>query len=299
MYRKYSAVTCDNKAVGRCGAEYLLEKGFKRFAFVEDIWASPWSSDRFEGFTERLSGEGVSCDLYRVGSDSARNDWEVDRESLAAWLSGLPKPVAVFAASDSRGGQVLNACQYAGISVPNEVAVLGVDNDELVCSTTDPPMSSILRDTEMSGYMAAELLDSIMRRKNRKRDVRYYGPVNVVERFSTERIQFTDHLAIKAVEFIRINSGIGMGVPDVVNRLGVSRRLAEIRFKEATGHSIHEEIQLARLSQVRNLLRNTNLSIGAITEQCGYISESYLGSVFRRHFNMTMREYRRSTVSSL
>ncbi|MFO7937711.1 MAG: XylR family transcriptional regulator [Kiritimatiellia bacterium] len=298
-FRKYSAVTCDNETVGRCGAEHLLEKGFCRFAYVEDVWDSPWSSARFDGFTERLSEEGMSCERYSVSSDSARNDWQVDRESLAAWLVELPKPVAVLAASDSRGGQVLDACQYAGIPVPNDVAVLGVDNDELICSTTDPPMSSILRDTEKSGYMAAELLDSIMRRKISKRDLRYYGPASVVERFSTQRMPYADRLAIKAVEFIRINAGIGMSVLDVVNRLGVSRRLAEIRFKEVTGHSIHEEIQMARLSQVKNLLCNTDLSIGAITEQCGYMSESYLGSVFRRYFHMTMREYRRSAVCNI
>jgi LacI family transcriptional regulator len=134
----------------------------------------------------------------------------------------------------------------------------------------------------------------MMRRKTRKKETLQYGPIEVVERLSTERLQFADRLAVKAMEFIRLNSGIGMNVSDVIKRLGVSRRLAETRFRQATGHSLHEEIQKARIEQVCRLLRETDLSIGRITDQCGFITESYLGLIFRRHHQMSMREYRRS-----
>ncbi len=293
-FLKYSTVTCDNRAVGRFGAEFLLKQGFSHFAYVGDVWNSSWSRGREEGFLERLKETGTSCDVYRVESPRVRDDWGRDQKELAKWLKALPKPVGVLAACDARGRQVLDTCQWADIGVPDEVAVLGVDNDELICSSANPPMSSVLRDTEGSGYLAAELLDRMMRRKRRKKEALQYGPVDVVERLSTERFQFIDRLAVKAVEFIRINSGIGMGVPDVVRRLGVSRRLAETRFRQATGHSIHEEIQSARLDQVCRLLRETELPIGKITDQCGFISESYLGLVFRRGHRMSMREYRRS-----
>jgi len=294
-FLKFSTVTCDNRAVGCFGAEFLLKQGFSHFAYVEDIWNSLWSQGREEGFRERLEQTGASCAVYRVASPKLRDDWGREQHALAKWLASLPKPVGILAACDVRGRQILDTCQWANIGVPDEVAVLGIDNDELICSSANPPMSSILRDTEKSDYLAAELLDRMMRRKTRKKEALRYGPLEVIERLSTERFQFVDRLAVKAIEFIRINSGIGMGVPDVVKRLGVSRRLAETRFRQATGHSIHEEIQNARLEQVCRLLRETDLSIGKITEQCGFVTESYLGLIFRRHNQMSMREYRRSS----
>ena len=293
-FLKYSTVTCDNQAIGRLGAEFLLKQGFSHFAYVADIWNSLWSQGREESFRERLEQTESSCAVYQVASPEARNDWGIDQKTLAKWLKELPKPIGILAASDSRGRQILDTCQLAGIGVPDEVAVLGIDNDELICSATNPPMSSILRDTEGSGYLAAELLDRMMRRKTRKKETLQYGPIEVVERLSTERLQFADRLAVKAMEFIRLNSGIGMNVSDVIKRLGVSRRLAETRFRQATGHSLHEEIQKARIEQVCRLLRETDLSIGRITDQCGFITESYLGLIFRRHHQMSMREYRRS-----
>lgn len=293
-FLKHASVTCDNEAVGRFGAEFLLEKGFSHFAYVEDIWGSPWSTPRLEGFTRRLAASGASCEIYRVTSDSARDDWSVDQKEMAAWLKGLPKPVGIFVACDVRGQQVLDTCLTAGVRVPDQAAVLGVDNDELTCSTTNPTLSSILRDTEGSGYLAAELLDRMMRQRGRRREVLQYGPIRVVERMSTERLQFVDHLAVKAVEFIRINSGVGMKVSDVVRHLGVSRRLAEVRFRQAVGRSIHEEIQKSRLEHVCRLLRETDIPIGTISAQCGFVTESYLGLIFKRHHQCTMREFRRS-----
>jgi LacI family transcriptional regulator len=295
-FAKYSSVTCDNAAVGRFAAGFLLEKGFSHFAYVEDTWGSVWSREREEGFVRRLAETEASCSVYRVPSAKARADWGVDQRAMSAWLKGLPKPVGILAAHDARGRQVLDTCQFADIGVPDEVAVLGIDNDELICSATNPPMSSVLRDTERSGYLAAELLDRLMRgkAKARKKENLTYGSVSIVERLSTERLQFNDYLAVKAVEFIRINSGIGMSVSDVVKRLGVSRRLAEIRFRQATGCSIHGAIQEARLTQVCRLLRETDLPIGTISAQCGFVTDSYLGLVFRQRFKMSMREYRRA-----
>jgi LacI family transcriptional regulator len=291
---RYSVICCDSEAVGRMGAEYLLEQGFRQFAFVSDIWDSNWACRRRDGFVRRLQEAGLPCEVYDALPDAARNDWGVEQKGLAAWLKRLAKPVGLMTANDVRGRQVLDTCLVAGVSVPDQVAVLGVDNDELICSTTNPPMTSILRDTEGSGYYAAQMLDRLMRGKSRKSETLLYGPLRVVGRQSTERLQFTDRLAVKAVEFIRINAGIGMNVSDVVKHLNVSRRLAELRFRQAVGHSIHDELQRARLTQVRRLLQETDLSIAEITEHCGYESESYLGLVFRRHFGVTMRQFRKT-----
>ena len=294
---RHSTVICDSVSVGRVGAEYFMEQGFSSFAFIGDIWESNWSLNRQEGFVRRLREAGFACEVYRTPTDEARSDWGVEQKGMAAWLAGLTKPVGVMASNDVRGRQVLDTCQMAEISVPDQVAVLGVDNDELICSTTNPPLSSILRDTEGSGYYAAQMLDRLMRGKSKKKESLCYAPLRVVGRQSTEKLQFTDRLAVKAVEFIRINSGIGMNVTDVVKHLKVSRRLAELRFRQAVGHSIHDELQGARLAQVRRLLQETELSISEITDHCGYESESYLGLVFRKHANMTMRQFRKTARS--
>lgn len=295
---RYSTICCDSAAVGRMGADYLLEQGFRHFAFVSDIWDSNWACNRRDSFVRRLAEEGLSCEVYGSLSDAARNDWGVEQKGLVAWLARLPKPVGLMTANDVRGRQVLDTCLVAGLSVPDQIAVLGVDNDELICSTTNPPMTSILRDTEGSGYYASQMLDRMMRGKSRKRESLFYGPIRVVARQSTERLQFTDRLAVKAVEFIRINAGIGMNVENVVKHLNVSRRLAELRFRQAVGHSIHDELQNARLAQVRRLLQETDLSIAEITEHCGYESESYLGLVFRKHFDVTMRQFRKTSKAA-
>ena len=291
---RYSTVCCDSLAVGRMGADYLLEQGFTQFAFVSDIWDSNWALKRREGFVKRLAETKLACHVYESLSEAERSDWGIEQKGMAAWLAKLPKPVGLMTANDVRGRQVLDTCTMAGISVPEQIAVLGVDNDELICATTNPPMSSILRDTEGSGYYASQMLDRLMRGKNRKKEALLYRPLRVVARQSTEKLQFSDRLAVKAVEFIRINAGIGMHVTDVVKHLNVSRRLAELRFRQAVGHSIHDELQNARLGQVRRLLQETDLAISEITEHCGYESESYLGLVFRKQFNMTMRQFRKT-----
>lgn len=295
---RYSTICCDSVSVGRCGADYLLEQGFRHFAFVSDIWDSNWARKRRDGFVKRVADAGFAAKVYDSLSAAARNDWGVEQKGLAAWLAKLPKSVGLMAANDVRGRQVLDTCVMAGLSVPDQVAVLGVDNDELICATTNPPMTSILRDTEGSGYYAAQMLDRMMRGKNRKTEALQYGPLRVVGRQSTERLQFTDRLAVRAVEFIRINSGIGMRVGDVVKHLNVSRRLAELRFRQAVGHSIHDELQNARLAQVRRLLQETDLSITEITAHCGYESESYLGLVFRKNFDATMRQFRKDSKAA-
>lgn len=296
LFRR-SAVICDSPAVGRLGAEYLMEQGFGRFAFVGDVWNSNWSLKRENGFVQRLADAGYGCEVYRIPTDEARRDWGVEQKNMAAWLAKLTKPVGVMASNDVRGRQILDTCSLARIHVPDQVAVIGVDNDELICSTTNPPMSSILRDTEGSGFYAARMLDRMMRGRRRRKETLHYGPLRVVGRQSTEKLQFSDRLAVKAVEFIRINSGIGMAVSDVVRHLKVSRRLAELRFRQAVGHSIHDELQRARLAQVRRLLQETDLSISEITSQCGYESESYLGLVFRKQLAMTMRQFRKNRRS--
>ncbi len=290
---RHSVLSSDLKAIGELAAAYFLERRFTRFAFVGEIHGINWSRERGESFAAAVGRAGFGCHTYGPLTAREKQDWGLERARLCAWLQALPKPVAVFAAMDVRGRQVLDACLTAGLSVPHEVAVLAVDNDELICESTTPPLSSIALDTERMGYEAAQLLDEAMRRaRASKRVVRTYPPLQVVTRRSTDAIHLEDAVVARALEFIWLNAQNPIGVPDVVKHAGVSRRLLELRFRKALGSTIQEELQRTRLKRVTTLLKESNLSVTAIAKACGFTSKSYLGKVFRRTFRTTMTRYR-------
>jgi len=206
----------------------------------------------------------------------------------------LPKPVALLAAMDNRARQVMDACALAGIAVPNEIAILGVDNDSDLCENATPPMSSILLNAEHSSYEAAEYLDQLMRHTTHERRVFSYGPSHVVSRQSTAVFHIDDPIVMRALDFINANACSAINVPDVIKHLHASRRLTEMRFREKLGHTILEEIRRVRLERVCTLLKESEKLISEITSECGFDSESHLGTLFRRHFGCTMRDYRKN-----
>jgi len=292
---RLSQVTCDNRPIGRYAAEYFLARKFSHYAYVGEVSGAFWSMERQATYCERLSREGFSCIVYPPLSAAARKDFGVEQAALCDWLKTLPKPVAIFVANDVRGRQVLDSCLKAGVAVPQEAAVLGVDNDEMLCETTNPQMSSIQMNTEQTGFEAARLLDGMMRSRRRtvKKVVLTYGYSNLVTRQSTETVQIGDAIIARALEFIRINAGIAVTVDDLVRHLHVSRRSLETRFKAMLGRTVYSEIMRVRLERVQTLLRETPMTIEAISDTCGFASASHLGSVFRSHFEMTLSSYRR------
>jgi LacI family transcriptional regulator len=222
------------------------------------------------------------------------DDWGLEQHHMRAWLLALPKPCGIMAAIDLRAKQVLDTCLAAGIRVPEEIAVVGVDNDETLCENTLPTLSSVLPDFEGGGYLAAELLDRLMRGIQKKPTQLTYGVRRLVQRQSTLYVPKSDRLIGQAVEFIRLNACAGIAVMDDVEKMNVSRRYAERHFRAACGHSILEEIQRRRLERVCALLRETHLPIRAIGERCGYDSEIYLKVLFKKRFGTTMRAYRKA-----
>ncbi len=286
-------VQCDSAAVARCAAGHLLANGFTRFAFVGDPFGLNWSRWRQEAFTRRLAEAGYGCDLYPAPSPKERREWEVERLRMSRWLKKLPKPLAVFAANDTRGRQVLAACLEADIPVPYEAAVLGVNNDALICETSLPPLSSVAVNIERAGYAAAELLDQLMQRSPREQKTVPYGPSGVVQRASTERLHVTDRLVIRALEYIRINAGLNIRVSDVAGHLGVTRRWVEKRFDLALGRSVLDEIQRVRIDTIRALVVQTDQPFTRIATRCGFSTANHLGIIFKAQFGMTLSEYRR------
>ena len=288
-----SFVTSDSEGVGRAGAEAFLGKGFCHFAYVPDVYDWDWSALRGQGFAMRLAVEGFSCAHYRCPNDRARKDWSLDQKHLARWLHDLPKPVAILAAHDARARQILETCHGNGLTVPGEVALLGVDNDEMICENTMPTLSSVQPDFEAGGYEAARLLEELMRGKARGVCNICYGVKQVVLRESSRFAHAVDRRYLRGLEFIRLNAGTAITVIDVARHMGVSRRLAEMLFRRHVGHSILDEIQDVRLTRLKTFLSETVLPISTITWQCGYQSENHVKRVFKQKTGLTMSQYRK------
>jgi len=292
-------IQCDSVAMARQAADHYLANGFSNFAFVGEPTGMNWSRQRQDAFVARLAEAGHDCALYSAPTDAKHAEWEVERKRMCRWLKKLPKPLAVFAANDARGRQVLNACLEADIPVPYEAAVLGVNNDALVCETSLPPLSSVAVDTEHAGYAAAELLDQLMRCSLREQRTLTYGPTGIVPRASTEVLHVTDRLVIRALEFIRINAGLNIRVSDVADHLGVTRRWVEIRFEQTLGRSVLDEIQRVRMDTLRALVSQTGQPFTKIASRCGFTSANHLGIIFKKRFGMTMSDFRRQSIQQM
>ena len=287
----------DSESVCRI-TDHLIAGGFTHFAYAGAPVATNWSRWRQEAFASRLAEYGHACAVYPGPPARGRAEWERERSAMCRWLAKLPKPVAVFAANDARGRQVLDACLAADLPVPYQVAVLGVNNDELICETSQPPLSSVAVDVEHAGYAAAELLDHLMRGTLREPRLITYQPAGVVRRASTERLPVTDRLVIRALEYIRINAGLNIRVSDVAEHLGVTRRWLEKRFAAELDRSVLDEIQRVRFETVRGLVSQTGLAFTEIARRCGFNSANHLGIIFKAHFGVTMSAYREQHARS-
>ena len=292
-----SFVTSDSEAVGRAGAEAFLKQGFRHFAYVPDAYEWDWSALRGQGFQERLARSGFGCDVYGRLTAQERKDWTLDQRRLTRWLLALPKPVAILAAHDARARQVLETCQQAGLNVPGDVALLGVDNDELLCENTSPTLSSIQPDFDAGGYEAARLLEQLMRRTVRKPQNHFYGIKRIVVRESSRFAHAIDLRYLRGLEFIRLNACAAISVPNIARHMGVSRRLAEVLFRKYVGHSILSEIQQVRLIRLKAFLSETALPIGQISWQCGYQSETHAKRIFKQQTGLTMSQFRKRSKS--
>lgn len=285
-------VRMDSSAVGRMAAEHLLERGLAHYAYVGATDRVNWCRWRREGFCRRLAEAGFDCSVYEPPRNPRDCDWGREVKRLVQWLETLPKPVGLMATNDVRGRQMLDVCMECGLRVPDDVAVVSVDNDELLCELCDPPLSSVQVNTDVGGYETAALLDHLMHGRQRGRKMIEVEPLRVVARRSTEINMIADAEVAAAVEFIRDNSTRPIQVSDVVRCVGLSRRTLELRFQHILGRSILTEIHRCHFDRVKILLLETDMTGERIAAECGFGSESYLGKMFRREFGMTLRQYR-------
>ena len=283
--RKRNIVFIRNSSeeIGRTAANHLLAIGTCRsYAFVHNPSVMQWSIDRCRAFRETLRDNGFWCHELRT-SDG---------------LQKLERPVGIFAANDDRGYDVIEFCHAHRMRVPEDAAVLGINNDTLICENCHPRLSSIQPDFEQEGYLAAETLTKMMRPRAASPLIPhpsslFVGIRSVIRRESTAELSTSGKLVQKALAYIRKNALRGISVEDVVTHLKVSRRLADLRFRELQHTSIGQEIARIRLAEVQRLLRSTKEPIDSIAARCGYENPNYLKNLFRKRFSMSMREFRK------
>lgn len=277
----------------KLAARELLETGFSNFAFVPYEEKRYWSDIRRDAFRDALSLNGKQCEVFsyprKTGDDIERTD------AMRRFLESLPKPCAVFAANDKTAETVLSAAQLAGISVPNSLAVVGVDNYEAICEHTTPPLTSIEPDFRRGGELAALMLLAAISGKGEWRGerVRTFGPLRVVRRASSRILQGNDTKVLAALDLIRRRACSGLMAEEVVRLFDCSRGMANIRFERATGHSILAEIHAVQLERAQDLIRSGNMPLKAISDFCGFTHPNSLRKFFRRETGMTMSAWRR------
>jgi len=290
---RLSEICPDSHKAGQLAAEHLLDRGFRRFAFC-GYQGENWSHRREVGFCQRLKKAGFECDVYPLPPRKTRLPWHREQPIVTAWLKSLYTPVGIMACNDIRGRQILEACAIGEMHVPDDVAVVGVDEDHLLSELSNPPLSSVVLDTEKGGYQAAELLNEMMSgRLNHQRRTILVNALWVVARPSTDVIAVEDRDVAAAILYIRDNARRPIGVRDVVKHAAISRRALEIRFLHILKRSIREEIQRVRLNWVQQMLVETNMPIWKIADCTGFSSLSYLRKVFHRTVGATLVSYRK------
>ena len=288
---RFSEMRADSAAAGKMAAEYFLGQQYEHFAFVGTIHRDNWSEQRGQGFTERLAKSGKTCFRYTAVTKS-QSHWGKEVSQLGKWLLSLPKPLALLAAMDIRGRQVINACGEFGISVPNDIAVLGIDNDELICETCQPPMSSVHLDARQGGFKAAEMLETMMTGKMKMPQCFYAPAVRVVERKSTNILMVSDEVIADAVHYIMGHTTCPISVGDVTKHLQLSRKTVENHFKKTLNCTVLKFINRERIKRIKLLLVETDMSIQEIADKCHFSDASNLCSFFRRECRMSMKTYR-------
>jgi LacI family transcriptional regulator len=279
----------DNRAVGRVAAQHLLDRGLRHLAYT-GVRGEHWSELRLSGAGEVARSAKVTFAVH-----PSRGRWEAEQERLRKWIASLPKPLGLVAANDVHGQRALDACRRGGFAVPEEVAVVGADDDRELCELSDPPLSSVAFNPERAGYEAAALLDRLMRGGRAPEEPALIAPLGVSTRQSTDVLAIADPYVAKALHFIRRNALEGIHVGSVLREVPLSRRALEHRFRKLLGRTPKAEIQRLRIERVKTLLSSTDLPIRRISDQLGFHQPSYLSSLFRKATGQSPAAFRRTS----
>ena len=282
----------DNEEVGKMAAEHLAGLGLKHFGFI-GFEKTDWSQVRQEGFRRFLYSKGYDVNEHLLPLSPKGEDRTHNQGLLTRWIKSLPTPIGIFAGNDDLARPVVEVCQQNGLSIPDTIAIVGVDNDELICELSNPPLSSIPFATVKAGYETAELLDALMQGKRPESTTITAATLEVVVRRSTDVLAVEDPDVRDALRFIRENAGQIIQVSDVVNVTSLSQRTLHNRFKAALGRSVMKEINLQRANYIAALLTETTQSLSQISRKLGYLDDAHLVRFFKREMGESPGAYRR------
>lgn len=289
-------VVTDSEAIGRMAAEHLLSCGFRNFAFCGYSDTS-WSELRCESFRRRIEQAGFVVHSHFVPAMETEGAWRKVRNSILRWLRPLPKPAGLMGCNDDLAKEMVEACTMAGVRVPDDVAVIGADNDEVVCGVCNPPMSSVAINFERAGYESAQALSAMMRGAKATPPRILVHATHVVPRRSTDILAVEDVNLAKALQFIRDHARGGITVGAAAQAAGLSRRVLEKRFRRILNRSALEEIRRVRTDLIARMLVETTLPVAEIAESLGFDDLQHVARYFRAGKGLSPLAYRKKLGS--
>lgn len=283
------SVYSNNDTVGRIAAEHFIDRGFKQFAFC-GFAGHGYSDRRAESFAKTVAEAGFECHFPPQGP--SQFTYDEAPAMLGAWLASLPKPVGLMGCNDLRARQMVDACKNQGIKVPEDVAVVGVDNDDLVCELSEVPLSSVALNTEGIGYEASRMLDDLLHGRDVPDEPVLVEPVGLVTRRSSDILAIDDPEVAEAMRYIMNHAGERISVENVLSELAVSRRSLERRFRKLLGRSPSAEIRRAHIDRAKRMLRETDLPMPKVAQASGFTDAVRFSKTFRREVGQTPSDYR-------
>ncbi len=294
--RAFPRIITNLPEAAEMAADHFLGTGFRQFAYFS-LLSLKYVEEHQLAFCKKIAEAGWDCRVFEAPNHggAAELEWKADINDLAAWLSALPKPVAILTWNTSCAREVLYACAHAKLKVPEEVSVMSGSEDDLFCKVAPVPISAVNPAAEEVGFRAAQYLDFLMANPKdpRPKDT-LISPLGVVVRQSTETFALDDEALVKALRYIRENPARVMSVDDVAAHAGLCRRTLEKRFSKALGRSPATEMRRVRIERAIHLLRTTQLPVSAVAERAGFNTAEYMASMFRRHHNATPLSFRKS-----
>lgn len=285
-------ITSNYHMAGRMGADYFLRRGFENFAFC-GYKHVVWSEERSDGFQGRLVELGLGHQFYEYKNQDLEDLWFYESDLMCRWLLSLPRPIAIMVCDDNQGNKLSEACRLCQLKIPEEVAILGVDNDDTVCNLSDPPLSSINMNIEHGGYEAAQLIHKAIKNPEESLSDIYVSATHIVSRLSTNIYATKDQDIALALKFIHANIHQNINVKNVLKEVPLSRRLLEIRFKKITKSSVYQYIFNLKMKLFTQLLLSSDKLISEIADEVGIVDCKNLSRQFKAIKGCTPTEYRR------
>lgn len=287
-------VETDDDVIAQWAVDHFVVRGLRNFAYCGDARYS-WSIKRGVRFSKHVRERGFEPHEFHIEPSGTLAD---DRFAMAEWLRDLPKPIGLLACYDIAGQELLEACKIANINVPVDVAVIGVDNDELICNLTSPSLSSVQSDASGTGFLAASLLDEMMSGRVLEPQLHLIAPLRVVTRQSSDILSVSDPVVARALQFIRDRVDWGTPVASVQRHVGLSRRALDYRFVQILGRTVHEEITRVRMERLADLLIKTDWTLPELAERLGFSHAEYMGVAFKKFTGKSPGEYRKANRSN-